>query len=76
MADECTDVSTFEQMSICLCFVDESHSCQAEVREEFIGFIQLENTDADSITKGILGFYRIVILTLVTFEARSIMVLQ
>ena len=49
MADECTDVSTSEQIYICLCFVDETQPCRAEDGEEFIGFIQLENTDADSI---------------------------
>lgn len=56
MADESTDVSTLEQMSICLRFVDESHPHQPEVREEFIGFVQLEKTDADSISKSILEF--------------------
>ena len=55
-ADESTDVSTLEQMSICLRFVDESHPHQPEVREEFIGFVQLEKTDADSISKSILEF--------------------
>lgn len=56
MADESTDVSTLEQMSICLRFVDESHPSQPEVREEFSGFIQLENTNADSISRSILEF--------------------
>ena len=56
MANECTDVSASKQMSICLRFVDETQPCQAEVREKFIGFIRLENTDADSICKGILEF--------------------
>ena len=58
MADECTDVSASEQMSWCLHFVDETQACWAEVREEFICFVQLENTDADSIFKGILEFLR------------------
>ena len=43
MADECTDVSTKEQMSICLRLVDESNSFQPEVREEFLGFVELDN---------------------------------
>lgn len=34
MADECTDVATLEQMSMCIRFVDESHSDQPQVREE------------------------------------------
>lgn len=55
MADECADVSTKEQMSICLRFVDEN-SCQPDVREEFLGFIELDNTTADSIAKEIMKF--------------------
>ena len=42
MADESTDVSTLEQMIICLRFIDESHPHQPEDREEFTGFVQLE----------------------------------
>ena len=45
MADECTDVATLEQMSMCIRFVDESHS-DPQVREEFVRFVQLDSTDA------------------------------
>ena len=47
IADECTDVLASKQMFIYLCFVDETQPCQPEVGEKFIGFIQLEYTDAE-----------------------------
>ena len=49
MADECTDVSTLEQMCMCFRFVDESKCHQPEIREEFVGFVKLQKTDADAI---------------------------
>ena len=52
MADECTDISTVEQMSICIRFVDRTPA----VREEDLGFVQLESTNAESISKSILDF--------------------
>ena len=55
MADECTDVATQEQMSICVQFVESKHP---QVREEFVGFVQLENTGAASITAAILQFLK------------------
>lgn len=50
MADECTDSATHEQMSLCLRFFDDA----SEVREEFIGFVQLESVNAESITSAIM----------------------
>jgi len=35
-----------EQMSICLRFVDESISSHPVVREEFLGFVELDNITA------------------------------
>ena len=55
MADECTDVATLEQMSICIRFVDRK---TLQVREEFVGFVQLDNTDAASISTAILPFLK------------------
>ena len=49
MADECTDFSTLEQIRMCFRFVDESKRHQPEIREEFVGFVKLEKTDADTI---------------------------
>ena len=53
MADECTDVAILEQMSICIRFVD---SKPLQVRDEFVGFMQLNNTDAASISTAIYSF--------------------
>ena len=58
MADESTDVATCEQMSICLRFVDQSSSAHPEVREEFVGFVKMDSTDAASISEAILQFLR------------------
>lgn len=58
MADECTDVSTLEQMSMCFRFVDEIRRHQPEIREEFVGFVKLQKTDADTIYKEIMEFIR------------------
>ena len=49
MADECADVSTLEQMCKCFRFIDESKRHQPEIREEFVGFVKLQKTDADTI---------------------------
>ena len=45
MADETTDVSSTEQMSICIRFVNK----ELEVCEEFLGFVKLIKMDAQSI---------------------------
>ncbi len=52
MADECTDVATIEQMSICIRFVDD----KPEVREEFLGFVKLDSADAVTISASLLSF--------------------
>lgn len=57
LADECTDVATHEQMSMCIRFVDEESS-QPIVREEFLGFVQMDKTDAASITEAIVEFLK------------------
>ena len=49
MVHECADVATLEQMAICIRFVDESSS-KVEIREEFIGAVVIEKTDAESIS--------------------------
>lgn len=48
--DETTDVSAKEQMSICIRFVEDSY-----IREEFIGFVELTKTDAETISQSILS---------------------
>ena len=58
MADECTDVATLEQMSMCIRFVDESTPDQPQVREEFVGFVQLDRTSVAFISEAILQFLK------------------
>lgn len=50
MADECTDIATIEQMSVCIQFVNN-------ICEEFLGFVKLDNTDAESISTSLLSFF-------------------
>ena len=45
MVDETTDLSTTEQMVMCLCYVDD----KLDVHKEPIGIYSLESTSADSI---------------------------
>ena len=49
MADETTDVSTTEQLSICVCYVHIKGN-ELEVCEEFLGFCAVSLTDAETIT--------------------------
>lgn len=45
LANEATDASTIEQISICVCFVDrKDEDSTLEVREEFLGFVEAEST--------------------------------
>ena len=55
MADECTDVATIEQMALCIRCVGNTGE-DFEVREDFIGFVDLEKTDAESISSGIVYY--------------------
>ena len=57
MADECIDVATIEQMAICIRFVD-SYGEDFKVREEFIGFVELEKLDAQTISSAIIGYLK------------------
>ena len=56
MADECTNISTYVQMSIYFCFVGESSLDWSQVKEEFIDFVKLDGTDAKRISEAILKF--------------------
>ena len=55
MADECVDSATIEQMSLCIRYVGASGD-EFEVREEFIGFVELEKADAGSISSKIVEY--------------------
>ena len=52
MADECTYVATIEQKAICIRFIDD----KPEVHEDFLGFVKLDSTDAESISTSLLSF--------------------
>ncbi|CAG2222785.1 unnamed protein product [Mytilus edulis] len=52
-ADETTDVSVKEQLSLCIRYVDRIKS---EVREEFMGFVEPDKTDAENIAGNILTY--------------------
>ena len=57
MADECTDGATHEQMAICVRFVNEFNYGLSEIREEFLGFVDLERTDAAFVSEAILTLF-------------------
>ena len=54
LADETTDVSTTEQLSICVRFVETTGS-QIKLREEFLGFVAVTSTTGESIAEVILS---------------------
>ena len=54
LADETTDVSTSEQLSISVRFVDTTAS-QLKLREEFLGFVAVTSTTGESIAEVILS---------------------
>ena len=45
LADETTDTSTCEQVSMCICFVDAS----GKLCEEFLGFVQAHSTTGSDL---------------------------
>ncbi|KAJ8308416.1 hypothetical protein KUTeg_013290 [Tegillarca granosa] len=53
MADETTDESKLSQLSICVRYVDWTAKTP-EVAEDFIGFIEVQRTDAETITTAII----------------------
>ncbi|VDI17171.1 Hypothetical predicted protein [Mytilus galloprovincialis] len=50
-ADETTDVSVKEQLSICVRYVDSDTN---DIREDFLGFVEPGQVDAEHISKAIL----------------------
>lgn len=52
MADEATDKSTKEQLSMCVRFVDEN----CNVREEFLGFVECTSIKGAALCENILAF--------------------
>ena len=56
MADKTSDVSTTEQLSICVRYVRETNTEGIEICEEFVGFCSLPATGAKDITAAIVQF--------------------
>ena len=58
MIDETTDTSTKEQGSICVQYVRDRKGGQVslEVCKEFLGFVTVQRTDAETITAAVDGF--------------------
>lgn len=54
MADETADVSTVEQLALCIRYLKQSAPGVKEICESFLGFLQLQNTTAKTITSAIL----------------------
>ena len=50
----CFDVATLEEMAICIRFVD-GYVEDFKVREEFIGFVEMEKLDAATISSAIIS---------------------
>ena len=55
MVDETTDISTTEQASICVHYVNITGD-ELDICEDFLGFCALASTDAGSITSAIVEF--------------------
>ena len=55
MVDETIDVSTTEQLSICVRYV-HTKGDELEVCEDFLGFCAVSSTDAETITATIITF--------------------
>lgn len=52
LADECTDVATREQISLCVRFIDRSTA--VKIREEFLGFVLAPRTTGAALTRTFL----------------------
>ena len=58
MVDETCDVSTTEQMSVCIRYIRRKDDGSIEVAEDFLGFVQMEETNAAAITEALLSNLR------------------
>lgn len=55
IADESSDISGIEQLSLGVRFVHKMSSAEFCVREEFLGFVPLQRLDAETISEQILS---------------------
>ena len=58
MADETCDVCTTEQMAVAIRYLTANNGDMVEVTEDFLGFIQLKETNAAGITDALLAKLR------------------
>ena len=54
MADESVDISTTEQVSVCIRYLSENRTGMLNVNEEFVGFCSVPSMDAETITNAII----------------------
>lgn len=54
MADETTDVSSTEQLALCIRYLKTTETLAKEIVEVFVGFVKLPNTKAKTIADAIL----------------------
>ena len=52
MADECTDVTTIEELTICACWMDSG------VQKDFIEILALKKANAESIYSALVKYCR------------------
>ena len=51
IGDEATDVSTHEQVSVCVMFVECTAGCKVILREEFLDFVRASETTSEHLAK-------------------------
>lgn len=54
LADETTDISTIEQFSLCIRYIDESDTNDLKIREDFLKFIPVTDTTGAGLAKTII----------------------
>nr|XP_026694590.1 zinc finger MYM-type protein 1-like [Ciona intestinalis] len=54
LADETSDVSLIEQLSICVRYVEVANDNKPEIREDFLGFVAVENMSGHALANSII----------------------
>lgn len=71
LADETTDISTKEQLSICVRYIDE----QNMLHEDFLQFFEIERLTGDALANSILnGNFKLIINLLSLFYVLCVLV--
>lgn len=71
LADETTDISTKEQLSICVRYIDE----QNMLHEDFLEFFEIERLTGDALANSILnGNFKLIINLLSLFYVLCVLV--